>query len=1075
MIYRKCTVCGEIVEGSTTSVYWNCPSRYLGKDEDGASIYECPVCGARMYRKVTHEVIDCVQYVRCTERYVLNDFSYIYTWVQTYDAHEYEYTYALTGTTCDDGWTRTGTCVNCGETVTLDGEGHDWKYHYEDLSDYGFCGGDYSYEYCGICNEVDNGTMHVNPACAWEYRETTENGYEMSACPDCGAVRYWKWVEEAGTCCYTSGYVTIYQLGENTFKEERLDTYYTHNYVYTYELTGATCDEGWMATGVCTVCGDTTGYTGEGHEWVSQQDRMSDYGFCEGWRNYMKCHICAEEDVSNQELYVWCNWEKQSVDEDGFAVYKCPDCSSEYKVKYIEQWDGCVCTWSKDEYYTHGEFTFTLESNGEYNEHVIESYYEFKGATCEDGWIYTEKCTKCDYIITKRGDGHSYLYKSGEMWEFGLCSGYYSYEICELCGKTNDESCYIGTYECHWVDGETDEDGYTIQTCTYCGAVRKYLCTERWNGCYCTQTETCIYTFGEDIVSYKSESAELRHDLESSYTLNGTTCEDGWTYTEKCTKCDYLVSYDGEGHDWKQHNDNLREYGFCGGSYYYIYCAICDTIDDSSVNLSLYNCIWEYKYTSEDGCIVYRCPYCGAYKSESTTYEEEGCSRVTTQTVIVKCGDYSAKTTTVQESVSHNYTYTYELTGETCEDGWVRVGTCQKCGDIVREDGSEHDYTQYNGGLHEFGMCLGNYNYYLCDICGQYDKKRNNIDSFNCNWVDGDTDEDGYTIQTCANCGAVRKHMYTEVWDDCLCTQTEIDIYTLGDKTICCETVHSEERHELKIFYVLNGATCEDGWKWTEQCTKCDYYKFQEGVGHKWTWQDDDLSDYGFCGGSYDYQYCPICNEREVNYLYNGSRFWDYQGENEDGYTVYTCSQCGSTRYELTIYEEDGCHWTRTYTLILEHDDFTAIYTNTDDGYTHNYIRSYSLHGETCDDGWTRTDVCSVCGDTQSEIGYGHDYCYIRYGNLTNFGMCNGSYHYVVCGACGKTNDESCYIYTYDCNWVDGETDEDGYTIQTCANCGAVRKHKRTEIWEGENRCWLDVYIYTLGEDTVTIKEKNPA
>ncbi len=248
-----------------------------------------------------------------------------------------------------------------------------------------------------------------------------------------------------------------------------------------------------------------------------------------------------------------------------------------------------------------------------------------------------------------------------------------------------------------------------------------------------------------------------------------------------------------------------------------------------------------------------------------------------------------------------------------------------------------------------------------CTVCGKTIRTENC--NFESNVVAATCTEDGYTEYTCADCG----YSYTE-------------------------TIPATDHNYVEV---VTDPTCTTAGYSTFTCSKCgDTYTVagDSATGHVFgDWQHK-------AGETHTHvRSCEVCGEEE-------SEDCTFE-ENvvaatctEDGYTEYTCADCGYS------------------------------YTETIPATDHNYVEVVT--DPTCTTAGYSTFTCSKCGDTYTVAGdsaTGH-----VFGDWQHKA---GETHTHVrsCEVCGEEESEDC---TFEENVVAATCTEDGYTEYTCADCG---------------------------------------
>ena len=172
--------------------------------------------------------------------------------------------------------------------------------------------------------------------------------------------------------------------------------------------------------------------------------------------------------------------------------------------------------------------------------------------------------------------------------------------------------------------------------CNECGLVRmseeSYAGTDDpciWNR---NTTYTC-YLNGEEIGTYTRSYRETCHSYSYDFTLYGTTCDDGYTFTRTCKKCgDYEDRTDTTwyGCEWWMMDQEMLYSGenACGAVIYYSDGCACGNL---SSNWHNYNCSFSGQYDETLGRYVNKCVDCGLVWMTDVTYGEpdENCNVTT--------------------------------------------------------------------------------------------------------------------------------------------------------------------------------------------------------------------------------------------------------------------------------------------------------------------------------------------------------------------------------------------------------------------------------------------------------------
>ena len=255
----------------------------------------------------------------------------------------------------------------------------------------------------------------------------------------------------------------------------------------------------------------------------------------------------------------------------------------------------------------------------------------------------------------------------------------------------------------------------------------------------------------------KEYAYEEQHEWEYSYKMLGTTCEDGYECTETCTKCGYKNTSTEYYHRTTYTETDLSALGMCGGSAGETYCTVCKTVTYASAHD---DCWWEF-VENVDGYDIYECQNCGATKKQKISNVQNGCESDVTETIIyIVNGKEIFNYTNRYTSSSHDWECSYEMFGNTCEDGYMVTEYCTRCGQNHSWKSSGHE----KGGeketdLEEFGLCGGILSEGYCHICEAVTDIY--LDAYNCNWETVEETDTTWT-QKCSICNAILTEIYTD-------------------------------------------------------------------------------------------------------------------------------------------------------------------------------------------------------------------------------------------------------------------------------------------------------------------------
>ena len=306
--------------------------------------------------------------------------------------------------------------------------------------------------------------------------------------------------------------------------------------------------------------------------------------------------------------------------------------------------------------------------------------------------------------------------------------------------------------------------------------------------------------------------------------------------------------------------------------------------------------------------------------------------------------------------------------------------------------------------------------------------------------------------------------------------------------------------HMSEDYTVISPATCTTDGEKAFICDNCgkSFTDVIPATGHDLTLKEH--KDATCAEKGYDIQVCSNCNKEFTTELEIDSNAHQYdEGKvvepncSREGYTVYTCKICGSTKhedykpstdhdYEITVvpatcqmqgYTEHQCKncgytYTDAWTEPLEHDyeETVTAPTCTERGYTYYSCKNcgYSYRDKyvgapghkykkeviapTCvDEGYTR-NTCSVCGlsyISNYREATGHDYkVVVTKPTCTERGYttysCKNCDHVAVADYRGVLG------HSYEAEITDSTCTTKGFTTYTCVTCGNSYKGDETDL-----------------------------
>lgn len=1015
--------------------------------------------------------------------------------------HEIITTYTLNDETvgCLGGYTVIQTCKYCNYRDSWSDSGSDSHPTYsvaeETHSSEHMCGNIVKHVRTCPCGAIREESFSTN--CVWNWYGGGYN-YNVQQCSNCGTKRtstYTYHDIEGETCkqLYVEDIVFTYNDTE-LFSIQLTRNSYNHKYVYTFEMDGTTCEEGYTANGTCVNCGETTQdreYECRGFA-VSREVVLNNADACGTiyWVNY-KC-ACGKN--SSWEFDDDCNWQWYSSDRDGAEIYVCHTCGAKRTEKSDSERIAGTCQYqiTKTGSFTIGENSYTYEKTYVELQHTTVYNLTLLGDDCTDGVQVTAGCVYCDYV-SDRGtiyDHEKFATQYYDLTEYGMCGGHVCNNSCG-CGLNsswNWDLSYCTISSTGTIDPDTNDTEY------YCINCQNYF---SWGRDGALNTDTCTYegefyfklrNSEQTLLNLRGATSQEEHDTYIySYELlnpNGD-CEDGVKRYWQCKNCDhgwYGTSY---GHDLMELD--YVEIG-CGGKVSYTSCA-CGKHKDVETSYSCNSLTYDrYTETDENGIVhefINRsCKECGL-NIVSEVYNipvgnclyNQTCIYTITGGNVDKVFEYTTETT-----IHSNLTYTYVLApgSDNCENGTIRIENCSDCGYSNSWHTSGHSIcVQENVNLSDYGACSGEVQIRSCPCGERQEIDFNNLcaqtyDSWETVGENGVTYE--FTLRTCSKCGLKVETILHKEATDTLCQYTYYRNTTvsIGDNQWSAQNIYTRTEHKTERTYTLleGSLNCEDGVLAEEKCTVCDYYNSWTNNYHSENLVESvDLSKYSnVCGGTLDFYQCPCGYSGYYNF--NGDTCCDFDEESiniwiedvvdEHNYSIddnwknsyayiLRCSVtdpdvCGLVMRRADYYlKTDGCYVTRYVTFQIGYDEETGTYQK-EITYAvgrkqfHNYTIT-NLDAKAADGSYTSGEHY-VCADCQSEYytieEYNANGNIIREETYYRNTLNDGNYKYrgdiytyqVINGT--SYNDTSYHIYIY----ADGSEywyqDDYNYDVENC-------------------------------------------
>lgn len=262
----------------------------------------------------------------------------------------------------------------------------------------------------------------------------------------------WKFLNGTYPACKEGGF-SIYQC--DICKEKKTVDAVECKYEYNFVLNGRKCTDGFSIKATCIYCGEEnvedelngTAYTD--HTIFKTLPAEYTYKMCQGVAKVYKCPCGEVCDVSRPEMCENSGWiensKKIEVDEETGIAHEikhsfCTRCKFEIITDTYKETFGCY-TYTReggkivDEDVVLCEY-FDEVVNEVQDHNIKASYDNLLGKSCEDGYVYTEECTKCEYFKQYHKKTHDiiFLKETIDLSEYGVCGG--KLEIYECaCGE----------------------------------------------------------------------------------------------------------------------------------------------------------------------------------------------------------------------------------------------------------------------------------------------------------------------------------------------------------------------------------------------------------------------------------------------------------------------------------------------------------------------------------------------------------------------------------------------------------------------------------------------------------------
>ncbi len=1014
-----CQCCGWSNYGYTD--HYSCNWSHKETTEAGVDVYECSNCGAirHTWTEKTEKDANCsYKNIYHNVYYMSGVEVYHHMRTSTSTSHDYEYSFVMNGATCQEGGTVTRTCKACGYSYNEYFSGHFTAEERVEFSDFGMCNNCYAYMYiCRCCGEITSGGMNIS-WCNWNHKETTDAGVQIYECTKCGVVKhYWNETTAKDANC-SFKYIehnVFYVGGVEVYHHQNVNRNEAHVYGYSFNMNGATCQEGGTVTLTCEDCGYSYNEYFSGHYTAYEKVNFVDLGMCENGYGYMYvCRCCGE--ITSGGTNERCSWNHKETTDAGVDVYECSNCGAIRHIWTEKTEKDANCQYKTvyhKVYYVGGVEVYHHQNVNRNEAHVYGYSFNMNGATCQEGGTVTVTCEDCGYSYDSNFNGHYTTQQRVEFVDLGMCKGGYAYMyVCQCCGEITSG---YWSYNCSWSHKETTDAGVKIYECTKCGAWRYAWSetTEKDANCqYKVISHNSFYVNGEEVYHLQSPSYYDAHNYEYTFEMNGTTCAEGGKVTVTCKDCGYSYNDTFSGHYTAEERVEFVNLGMCNGGYGYMYvCQYCGEITGGYWG---YNCSWSRKETTAEGVQIYECTKCGAWRHywTETTEKDANCQyKNIYHNVFYVNGVEVYHHQEVSNNSSHTYNYSFELQGTSCTDGVYVTYTCKDCGYNYRNHRTYHEnfiVEQYD--LTAYGACRGTYYVRSCP-CGQNKSWSANLcdtaSSADSTYLDDNGILHYVRLYTCNTCDMrIQEDKYT-VRDKSICksvTYYSISAVVGANPVTLTEYTTMQDAHDYKVTGAfMEGATdCNDGVILTYACKDCTYSYTSNTYSHtQFEINRYDLYQYGaeckgylvekscLCGYSHSISMDEmLCNRDQkwcnnwISDALNVHSSYPYFYYSTNSY-IYTCSvtdpQCAFkiryAEYALKVAGKCAAQWHQTWQIGYNPETDTCLLEITfaygDEQIYHPYVST--TVSEQIDANNRKSETvyeCPDCGTYYSQTWY---------------------------------------------------------------------------------------------------------
>ena len=759
----------------------------------------------------------------------------------------------------------------------------------------------------------------------WYDRWDDEQQMEVFVCRNCGLEQYESSTItpiEGETCRQHMVREEIYvKNGEELFRSTYDGDTWSHDQIFTYNLLGDTCDDGYTCSWYCADCGenweDTAVQTGCNTRQVERTLICDGDGIC--GPIYIRGQSCACGAESYRNISSDCDMQNQGWDQKLQAsIYRCRNCGLERQEKSNSQRipDACkVKEYEEITYVLNGEIIATAVLENQRTSHQSYVTYNLLGNSCEDGYTITNRCSYCDWTDEENLVQYDHAIRtttSHDLTQYGMCGGYLEEGSC-ACGQY--QTCWENI-QCSWSESVWNEQlGMNVCTCHDCGT--RFATSEVANkdpdNCYYIGNYN-LYILGEDDSILQTVSVPIKREEHENIAIAmelrnpDGDCEDGVIATLQCVDCGKITTSEFDyHHQLRTAYLNLADYGACGGEISVYECA-CGRSSYTNSDFACEDMDFEFDDWMVEGIEhelrVRTCSECGLYASEEnySIHKEGTCLEDAYLINTIRINGLDETFHTQRMNEDHDMLDIYDLLegSQTCEDGISYHVVCQRCGvSHYQYDTNGHNVNLVEEiDLAQYGaVCGATLNHYRCP-CGY---------------------EERYDLAGDTRCMMDRKYIGNDwiegtVLDDTGCETTEGYWYLDSESyTFICAVTDPQCGFGIRMseYWLKEGCEAVEYQIWQlgyDVATNTYQYEIKQPTGKRHAYHEyesvyteEPLSD----GGRVETRNrtCVDCGSTFVSQTY---------------YTAANAEYRNVNRWVNTLWQENGHSMERTYTREYE-------------------------------------------------------------------------------------------------------------------------------------------------------------